>query len=141
MPVSISSQPKHEPATYHIRRPILTYHRQGTTKPGVKREDHAVVYTGNKPPKEIEGEAELKLRPIRVIPKTPRDKLEKESRINYAKIYTVEHNVKVHFIGRVDPNDHHKLVADFDATWMKKRQMSPWPQDYSGSNTAEGGYQ
>ncbi|KAH8746319.1 hypothetical protein F5882DRAFT_493290 [Hyaloscypha sp. PMI_1271] len=117
--------------------PILTYHRQGTTKPGVKREDHAIIYTGDRPPRGIEGEDQLKLRPIRVIPKTPRDKLEKESRINYAKIYTVEHNVKVHFIGYVDPTFQHKLVADFDATWMKKRQMSPWPQGNSASNTAE----
>jgi hypothetical protein len=109
-------------------------------KSGVKREDHAIIYTGDKPPREIQGEAELMLRPIRVIPKTPRDKLEKESRINYAKIYTVEHNVKVHFIGHVDPKFHHKLVADFDATWMKKRQMSPYPQDYLTANTGGEGY-
>lgn len=129
--------PVHETIAYNICRPILTYHRQGTTKPGVKREDHAIIYTGDRPPRGIEGEDQLKLRPIRVIPKTPRDKLEKESRINYAKIYTVEHNVKVHFIGYVDPTFQHKLVADFDATWMKKRQMSPWPQGNSASNTAE----
>jgi len=88
----------------------------------------------------MQGEAELPLRPIRVIPRTPRDKLEKESRINYAKIYTVEHNVKVHFIGHVDPKFHNKLVADFDATWMKKRLMIPYPQDYSTSNTGGEGY-
>lgn len=117
--------------TINARRPILTYQRQATTKWGVKPDDHAIIYTGSSAPREIEGEAPLKLRSIRVLPNTPRDKLEKESRINYAKIYTVEHNVKVHFIGHVDPKFQHKFVTDFDATWMKKRQMSPVPQDYS----------
>jgi hypothetical protein len=103
----------------------------------VKRDDHAIIYTGPNPPREVEGEAPLRLRPIQVIPKTPRDKLEKESRINYAKIYTVEHNVKVHFIGHVAPSSQHKLVADFDATWMKKRQMNPAPPEYPASNTVD----
>lgn len=85
----------------------------------------------------LEGEAELRLRPIRVIPKTPRDKLEKQSRINYAKIYTVEHNVKVHFIGEVDKQCQHRLIIDFDATWQKKRQINPYPQEYSSSNAAD----
>ncbi len=69
------------------------------------------------------------MRPIRVIPKTPRDKLEKESRINYAKIYTVEHNVKVLFIGQIAQDSQHALVADFDAVWMNKRQMNAEPPD------------
>jgi hypothetical protein len=85
----------------------------------------------------LEGEAELRLRPIRVIPKTPRDKLEKQSRINYAKIYTVEHNVKVLFIGHVDPKCQHRLIVDFDATWQKKRQIDPYQQEYSASNAAD----
>jgi hypothetical protein len=78
----------------------------------------------------LEGEAELRLRPIRVIPKTPRDKLEEQSRINYAKIYTVEHNVKVHFTGQVDKQDENRLIVDFDATWQKKRQISYSEEGY-----------
>jgi hypothetical protein len=97
----------------------------------VKQDDHAIIYTGENPPREIQGEDPLTLRPIRVIPKTPRDKLEKESRINYAKIYTVEHNVKVHFIGEVAKSSQHRLIADFDAAWMKKRQINPAQRDYS----------
>jgi hypothetical protein len=85
----------------------------------------------------LEGEAKLRLRPIRVIPKTPRDKLEEQSRINYAKIYTVEHNVKVHFTGQVDKQDENRLIVDFDATWLKKRQINPYSQEYSSSNTAD----
>jgi hypothetical protein len=103
------------------RRPILTYGRQATTKSGVKSEDHAIIYTGVKPPREIDGEEKLRLHPIQVIPRTPRDKLEKESRINYRKIYTVEHNVKVYFMGHVAPSSQDHLYTDFDTTWMKGR--------------------
>jgi len=122
---------------YNICRPILTYQRQATKKWGVKRDDHAIIYTGDNPPRELNGEPPLKLRPIRVIGKTPRDKLEEESRINYAKVYTVEHNVKVHFIGSIAPSSQHRLVADFDATWVKKRQINLGPPSYSSSNTID----
>lgn len=104
--------------------PILTYHRQGTTKLGIKSEDHAIIYTGDEPPREIQEEAKLNLRPIRVIPRTPREQLHNLSCISYAKIYTVEHHVKVRLMGSVDPKFHHKLLADFKATWVK-RQMRP----------------
>ena len=47
-----------------------------------------------------------------------------ESRINYAKVYNVELNVKVRFIGHIARSSQHKLNADFDATWknMKRGQ-------------------
>jgi hypothetical protein len=104
-------------------------------KGGVDRADHAVIYTGSDPPELVKGETPLLLRPVKVIPKTPRDKLEKESRINYAKIYTVEHNVKVHFIGRITDSDHHSFVADSDAAWYRKRLLPPAQQGYTPQNT------
>lgn len=76
------------------------------------------------PPSEQHGE-NLTKEPIRVIPKTPRDKLDPESRLNYAKIYTVEHNVKVWFIGHIAEKSQRKLMTDFDATWYSKRHMNP----------------
>jgi hypothetical protein len=101
-------------------RPILTYKRQGTTKPGIKHDDHAIIYTTENPPEPVPGES-LLLNPIRVIPKTPRDKLEPQSRLNYAKIYTVEHNVKVLFIGQVDTACLSTFVIDFDGVWYSKK--------------------
>ncbi|KAN0102590.1 hypothetical protein V8E51_010903 [Hyaloscypha variabilis] len=109
--------------------PISTYGMQATTKRGVKAEDHAIIWTseykGDKPPTEISGEAKLVLRPVEVIPRTPRDKLAKESRLNYAKIYTIEHNVKVVFIGHVAPSSQRNFVADHDVTWDRR---SAYPQ-------------
>lgn len=40
-------------------------------------------------------------RPIAVYPSTPREKLDQMSRLNFGKIYTVEHNVKVRDVGKV----------------------------------------
>ncbi|KAG0647194.1 hypothetical protein D0Z07_7159 [Hyphodiscus hymeniophilus] len=103
--------------------PILTYQRQGATKYGINRDDHAIIYIGKPPPDEVSAEERLTKTPIQMIPKSPRDKLEPKSRINYAKIYTVEHNVKVFFIGRIASTSEKQFAVDFDDTWNKKRQL------------------
>lgn len=51
--------------------------------------------------------------PIRIEPKSPRDVLDEMSRLNYAKTYTVEHNVKVAFIGRVHKDSKLTLQKDY----------------------------
>lgn len=76
----------------------------------------------NTTPKALKGES-LALKPIKVKPKTPRDKLQPQSRINYAKIYTVEHNVKVFFIGEISDSSKRRFMTDFDVVWVKKRKM------------------
>ena len=100
--------------------PILTYNHQGTGKSGAKGGEHAIIYTGDRPPKELKGERALKNSPIEMKPNTPRDKLSPDSRVNYAKIYTVEYNVKVLFIGRVATSSQRKFMTDFDQAWHKK---------------------
>ena len=92
-------------------RPIYTYRNRGLGKGGIKLEDHAIIYTSNSVPTDDGVDKE----PIRVVPKTPRDKLLVGSCLNYAKIYTVEHNVKVLFIGEIEKNSQRRLIMDFDA--------------------------
>jgi hypothetical protein len=74
----------------------LTYSGQGVNKRGARAEDHAIIYSGKKPVA-LRGEKEkgLSMRSIRVSPESPRHKLDDTSRLNYAKPYTVEYNVKV----------------------------------------------
>ncbi|KAF2179454.1 hypothetical protein K469DRAFT_694141 [Zopfia rhizophila CBS 207.26] len=55
--------------------------------------------------------------PIRVIPKNPWDKMDPLSRINFLKIYTVEHSVKIDDFGYVHRNDEWKLIAQFNSHW------------------------
>ncbi|KAG4435066.1 hypothetical protein IFR05_009456 [Cadophora sp. M221] len=103
--------------------PILTYGGYATLKNGVKADSHAIVHMGNPAPAPLPGEL-LSLQPIKLKAKTPRDKLEPASRINYAKIYTVEHNVKVLFIGEVSRSSERTFMTDFDQVWDKKRKMT-----------------
>ncbi|PMD23432.1 hypothetical protein NA56DRAFT_71340 [Hyaloscypha hepaticicola] len=86
--------------------PILTYGNQGVLKRGVHPEDHAVIYSSkSKGPYVLEREKGLMTKhPIRVELFKESQKLDPLSRLNYAKLYTVEHNVKVFFIGRVAKN-------------------------------------
>jgi hypothetical protein len=95
--------------------PILTYGKQGTTKPGCKPEDHAIVYSEGQKSLALTDEVLIK-RPIRVVMKDREDPLHFSSRINYAKVYTVEHNTKVHFIGKVHKDYENNLITDYRAT-------------------------
>lgn len=104
-------------------RPILTYGGQGIQKRGVEADDHAMTYTSDAPPIPQEG-VNLSNEPIRVIPKTPREKLIYNSLINYAKIYTVEHNVKVCFIGEIATSSMERFRADFGKTWGRKMTLA-----------------
>ena len=92
----------------------MTYGGQGTLKKGVHAESHAVVYT-SKTPVMKPGEKITK-KSIRMDPFSPRDKLDATSRINYAKLYTVEHNVKVHFVGKVVEKHEQRVVTDYNGT-------------------------
>lgn len=97
----------------HPTRPILTYSNQGVAKPGVKAAHHAVIYSSKRPPSKLSGEPELLNAPIQIEMVFAGDKLVPESRLNYAKVYTVEHNVKVHFIGRVHKDSISTFKEDF----------------------------
>lgn len=77
--------------------PIQTYNGQGVAKAGVIKEEHSVVYTSSSPPASPDWEDPYgqMLEPIRVVAKNPAEsKMDYMSRLNYAKPYTVEHNVK-----------------------------------------------
>lgn len=79
------------------------------------------MYTGPREPQA--GGAELvtsgpPLGPsIRVVANKPFDKMDPKSRVNFLKIYTVEHNVKVESFGYVDSNEEWKLISQFNSHW------------------------
>ncbi|KFY44233.1 hypothetical protein V495_03558 [Pseudogymnoascus sp. VKM F-4514 (FW-929)] len=105
--------------------PILTYSKRGSDKPGIKPEHHAIIYTElnqanrsrnhRQTPQVSEGETPLPNTPIRVEPNAARHQLNMWSRLNYAKVYTIEHNVKVCFVGRIHKNS----MGEFDATYAR----------------------
>ncbi|KAL2162813.1 hypothetical protein VTH06DRAFT_6649 [Thermothelomyces fergusii] len=102
--------------------PILTYEGQGCTKRGVKASKHGIVYQSGKKPRMLPGEPQLGFSPVRVRLQ-PSEKLKKESRVNYAKLTTIEHNFRVFFIGSVEPDDFRNIVKPAVQTcWERKKR-------------------
>jgi hypothetical protein len=101
---------------HSICLPILTYGFQGVLKPGVHPEDHAVVYSSKKQgPYLLEREEGLMTKkPIRIEVINESHKLDPLSRLNYAKLYTIEHNVKVFFIGRIAKNNERDFIVAYN---------------------------
>lgn len=84
-------------------------------KPGVFGECHTIIFTES--PKALRGEdkdGNLRLMPVKVTPSNPRDKLDPASRLNYGRLYTVDHNVKVWVVGRIHRDFEQQLQLDFD---------------------------
>jgi hypothetical protein len=100
----------------NFNSPIQTYRGQGARKRGIIVSDHAIIYTGHSDddaPPLLDGEAITK-QALRVTP-SGTEVLEPASRVNFGKVYTVEHNVKVLDIGVVDRNHHFLLIHYFNS--------------------------
>jgi hypothetical protein len=91
----------------------MSYEGRGINKLGIHAVDYAMIYTSHEP-KHLEGEAGMTKAPIRVIPSSPQHKLDPASCLNYAKVYTVDYDVKVWFIGRIHPDSEWSLTEAFN---------------------------
>ncbi|KAH8671855.1 hypothetical protein BGZ60DRAFT_514571 [Tricladium varicosporioides] len=110
--------------------PIVTYNGMGVTKRGVRADHHTVIYSGSWPVY-LTGEKEKGIidKPIKVDMLDPRHKLDKSSRLNYAKPHIVEYNVKVWFIGSVALDSIPLLFTDYyrDHSMIQTDNMFPAP--------------
>jgi hypothetical protein len=81
--------------------PLYTYGGQGTTKSDVRAQDHAVVYDSrHQPPPTSEAEV-LEKEPFAIVVEDPTERINIMSRVNFAQVYTIQHNVKVAKVGRI----------------------------------------
>ncbi|KAM3513214.1 hypothetical protein MY11210_003156 [Beauveria gryllotalpidicola] len=96
---------------FKVHWPILTYGGKACKKSGVKPEKHGIVYERGQKSKKLDGEPPLGFSPVRVEMTEEGEKISRESRVNYSKLVTVEHNVKVFFIGHVYASDW-QMVGD-----------------------------
>lgn len=97
---------------------MSTYGGRGTLKPGLSLADieaHAVIYMAGTPSDADPNEKIVK-QPIAVKPAREDQKLHRMSRINFDKIYTIEHNVKVMNVGKVLDTSIHNLSLYFRNT-------------------------
>jgi hypothetical protein len=111
-----------------VPSPIITYGRQGTLKFGVHIEDHAIIYS-TKTPNPLRSENTTRLRPSIRVRMDRDEKLDATSRLNYAKLYTVEMNVKLCFIGRVASAYESQVMADFNSVNQPFDNMPPSSAD------------
>ncbi|KAF2104189.1 hypothetical protein NA57DRAFT_70406 [Rhizodiscina lignyota] len=98
--------------------PIQTYEGKGVGKPSVVKSHHGIIHTSSKPPKpapeeKVSAGEEGMQPPIKVTPRSKGDKMDPMSRINYNKIYPVEHNVKVYDFGTVAKESKTQFVLNF----------------------------
>jgi hypothetical protein len=93
-------------------------------KRGVIKNQHAIAYTRkNEPaPEKKEKPRKPKEQPmlpgIRVLPKKRHLKLHRMARIDFSRIYTVEHNVKVFDFGNVHKDHLHRLITQWIRVFM-----------------------
>ncbi|KAI1256071.1 hypothetical protein MGN70_002232 [Eutypa lata] len=104
--------------------PISTYEGKACKKKGVRASKHGIVYENGrhrKPPRLLKNEPVLGYNPVGLDIYAPNEKLAAESRVNYSKLVTIEHNVKVFFIGRVIQQDLDYLQEAVNDCWGKKK--------------------
>lgn len=82
--------------------------------------EHGAVYERGTTYAKIAGERGLGYRPVRVEMTAEGEVLPNEARINYAKMVTVEFNVKVFFVGHVSEDDWPIVEDAVDDCWNKK---------------------
>jgi hypothetical protein len=91
--------------TNHSSRPINTYNGQGVTKSGLSegdRQAHSIVHMTDTEPCCLPAEERDLINKAIAVEKASADQqLDLMSRLNFNKIYTIEHNVKVMDVGKV----------------------------------------
>jgi hypothetical protein len=79
--------------------------------PGVDPSKHSIVYMSDTRPRLASTEPTPTKDPIEVDPERFEERLHRKSRLNFGRIYTVEHNVKVLPIGEISEASMPKFVA------------------------------
>ena len=98
---------------------MSTYSRKGVAKTGVDASKHAIIHMQGTEPQLGSGEPHMTKGPLEVAPASPDQKLDYMSRLNFGKIYTVEHNVKVLPVGKITersmPRFQNYATSEFNA--------------------------
>jgi hypothetical protein len=117
---------------YNHNSPILTYNFQGVAKDRCVKWQHAIAYTTQEPSPAGDEMPEAgeygMMSSIRVKARSRQEKLHKMSRINFAKMYTVEHNVKVYDFGDVHEDYIKRLKEQWKYVLLHEGQGHPSEQ-------------
>ncbi|KAI0909432.1 hypothetical protein F4824DRAFT_504589 [Ustulina deusta] len=104
--------------------PILTYDRRGCGKKGVRPSKHGIIFAVGQKPRLLKNEPDLGFEPVPLEIYAEGETLARESRVNYSKLVTIEHNVKVFFIGRIPYPYFDSVSHAVDKCWNDKMHKS-----------------
>ena len=110
--------------------PIVSYGSRGVGKDRVTKSEHAIIFTGAQAPRAMDHERPardedgMRSKPIRVIPDDPIEKLDPVSRLNFAQVHTIQHNIKVKPFGTVHPKSVEALQSQFSNVWSHKSESA-----------------
>ena len=83
---------------------IHTYSGQGSAKGSVRSQDHAIVYSAlDTEPQPLPHES-ITIGSFAIVLEEPGETIAPTSRLDFGKIYTVEHNLKILRVGRILPS-------------------------------------
>lgn len=80
---------------------IYTYQNRGVSKKNADASKHAIVYMEGSQPAASPSEPATLSQALEVRPISDEHKLSPMSRLNFGKLFTVEHNVKVAHVGKI----------------------------------------
>ena len=92
---------------------ISTYSGRGVSKEDGRPQDHAMVYSSSDLIPSPLPQEKITLDAFPIIVEEPSEALGPVSRLDFGKVYTVEHNVKVLRIGRIAPDHINRLQQCF----------------------------
>jgi hypothetical protein len=96
---------------YALCCPIQTYQKRGTTKSRINLENHAIVYVAGSEPKLLPEEESPGMGNFPIVIEDKSVTIDLSSRLNFGKVYTVEHNIKVRNIGKISKESLPRLKA------------------------------
>lgn len=105
---------------FSIGVPVTSYGLKGINKnlPPTERNAHAIVYAFGKKPQPVLNEPTMDKHSICINMNDPSETLSRSSRVYYAKPQSIDHNIKVHFLGRVVKEHVDTLLGDFKSEYL-----------------------
>ena len=98
----------------------------GRGSPQGNKNEHGIIFTGKTAPV-TQNESGMQKTAIRVNPDDKGAVLDPKSRLNYGKVYNIEHNVKVKNFGSLSPEYLAALIEQFTAVFTSKIRMAAVP--------------
>ena len=105
--------------------PLNTYNGQGTSKPGIRADEYAPVHAQRSASPSLAQDPSRFQTSFPIVVERSGETIDPKSHVNFGRVYTVEHNVKVSTVGRIAPEYLSLLDQKFVDTIAKR------PEGYS----------